>query len=314
MPDAAVSAAAPRRPLRRFEAWLRELTIPFTVAFAIFVFLLPLMIYTIRPGQLGVQWKRFQGGTQLDHIYGEGTHIILPWDHIYIYDSRLQRVERDFDVLSSDGLTMKVSMAWRFRINPSNLPYLHRYAGENYAETLVAPSVGARTRDVIAYYRPEQVYTQSRLTIQQQILSSVRYDLVNNFNPDGRKGLKWVEIEDILIKAVTLPPGVQEAIIKKNTAYQEMQTYNFLLSKEEKEAERKRIEATGIRHFQEIVSNGMSDSYLRWRGIEATIQLAKSDNAKVVVIGAGSNGLPLIMNMDDKKAEASKPKAPSRKP
>ena len=108
-------------------------------------------------------------------------------------------------------------------------------------------------------------------------------------------------MEDVLIKAISLPPGVQAAIVRKNAAFHEVEEYVFRVQKEEKEAERKRVEAVGIRNFQEIVSNGMSDAYLRWRGIEATLDLAKSSNAKVVVIGNNKNGLPLILNMDSKE-------------
>jgi regulator of protease activity HflC (stomatin/prohibitin superfamily) len=107
-------------------------------------------------------------------------------------------------------------------------------------------------------------------------------------------------MEDVLIKGLTVPPGVQEAIVRKNAMFHEMEEFSFRVQREQKEAERKRVEAVGIRNFQEIVSSGMSDAYLRWRGIEATLELAKSPNAKVVVVGNPTNGLPLILNTDSK--------------
>lgn len=267
-----------------------------------FVLLLPFIYHDIPAGHVGVLWKRFGGGTVTDQVYPEGFRLTFPWDILYVYDARLQKVERDIDVLSSDGLKITLNLVWRFRLIPESAPQLHKYAGPDYAESMLAPTVGARTRDVIAVYQPDEVYTERRMKIQSQILESIRYDLQENFNSPERGKAKWLHFEDILIRGMTLPPGVQEAIVRKNAMYHEMEEYTFRVQREQKEAERKRIEAVGIRNFQEIVSNGMSDSYLRWRGIEATLELAKSPNAKVVVVGNAKNGLPLILNTDGKDA------------
>ena len=294
-----------RRRCARTGRWIysyrHELVILLFIAAGAFVFFMPHIWYTIPAGHLGVLWKRFEGGTVTDQVFAEGTQLILPWDHLYVYDARLQQVQDEVQVLSSDGLQITLTLAWRFHLNPQTVPMLHKFVGPDYGATLVAPTVAARARDVIAVYRPDEVYTEDRLKIQSQILESVRYDLYNNFNPTGNERYTWMIMEDVLIKAIILPPGVQEAIVRKNAAFHEIDEFAFRVQKEEKEAERKRIEAVGIRNFQEIVSNGMSDSYLRWRGIEATLDLAKSPNAKVVVIGNNKNGLPLILNMDSKE-------------
>lgn len=304
-------------PLRRF---LRALTHPLhrwmvhyrpellTVLFilsAAFIFFLPAIVYTIPAGHVGVHWKRFFGGTVTDHVFHEGLRLIFPWDKIYIYDARLQQVERQVHALSSDGLDISMDLVWRFRIRPEAAGKLHKYVGTNYQETLVAPTISARARDVIALFRPEEIYTEHRLTIQEEISRSVRYDLSKRFNPEGTGDPDWFVFEDILIKSITLPPGVQEAIVHKNAAYHEMQEYTFRIQKEHKEAERKRIEAVGIRNFQEIISGSMTDSCLRWRGIEATLALANSPNSKVVVIGSGRNGMPLILNTDSRDTQTS---------
>ncbi|MDP1548433.1 MAG: prohibitin family protein [Anaerolineales bacterium] len=302
------------RVSQRLHAYRHELAIFAFMSAAAFVFLLPNMWNTIPAGHLGVLWKRFEGGTVTDRVFVEGTLLILPWDRLYVYDARLQQVQEEVQVLASDGLQITLTLAWRFHLNPQTVPMLHKFVGPNYDETLVAPTVAARARDVVAVYRPEEIYTESRLKIQSQVLESVRYDLYNNFNPGSSEKFTWMIMEDVLIKAITLPPGVQEAIVRKNAAFHEIDEFAFRVQKEEKEAERKRIEAVGIRNFQEIVSNGMSDAYLRWRGIEATLDLAKSPNAKVVVIGNNKNGLPLILNMDSKEgvelssAATAKPK------
>jgi regulator of protease activity HflC (stomatin/prohibitin superfamily) len=302
-----------RRRLRFFSS---DLTIVCVILVVMLVFLLPSMIVTISAGHLGVLWKRFDGGTVIDHVETEGTHLMLPWDDMYIYDARLQSVEREFEVLSSDGLKLMVTLAWRFRVIPEYLGELHKYAGPDYAESLLEQSVGARARDVIAIYRPEDIYTSHRLEIQNQISESVRYDIKNRFNTELRSGQNWILIEDVLVKRIVLPDGVEDAIVRKNVARHEVEQYALIVEKEQQESERKRVEALGIRNFQEIISGGMSDNYLRWRGIEATLELARSENAKVVVIGNDkTGGMPLIsINGDsaphDKKDAKDKQVAP----
>ena len=283
----------------RLHAYRHELVILALLLSVVLILLLPFIYHTIPAGHAGVLWKRFEGGTVTDKAYPEGYRLTLPWDQLYIYDMRLQTVEREVQVLTSDGLQITLMLVWRFHLNASSVPLVHKYIGPNYAETLVAPTVGAHARDIIAIYQPDEVYTEGRLKIQHQILETTRYDLKESFSREGIDN-SWLTFIDVLIKGMALPPGVQEAIVRKNAMFHEMEEYTFRIQREQKEAERKRAEALGIRNFQEIVSNGMSDSYLRWRGIEATLDLAKSTNAKVVVIGNGKNGLPLILNMEGK--------------
>jgi regulator of protease activity HflC (stomatin/prohibitin superfamily) len=298
---------------RRLQFFSNDLMIVGVILVVMLAFLLPSMIITIPAGHLGVLWKRFGGGTVIDHVEMEGTHLMLPWDEMYLYDARLQSVEHEFEVLSSDGLKLMATLAWRFRVIPEHLGELHKYAGPEYAQTLLEQSVGARARDVIAIYRPEDIYTSHRLEIQNQISESVRYDIKNRFNTELRSGQNWLLIEDVLVKRIVLPGGVEDAIVRKNVARHEVEQYALIVEKEQQESERKRVEALGIRNFQEIISGGMSDAYLRWRGIEATLELARSENAKIVVIGNDkTGGLPLIsINGDgvanDKKDAKDKP-------
>lgn len=301
-PDSRVKTALRRawgNARRQLHAYRHELVIFALISVIAVIFMLPLIYHTIPAGHVGVLWKRFGGGTVTETVYPEGYRLTFPWDTLHVYDARLQMVEREVQVLSSDGLQIGLILVWRFHLLPQSVALLHKYAGPDYAETLVAPTVGARARDVIAVYSPDEIYTENRLKIQNQILESVRYELQESFSlPD--RDIKWLEMEDVLIKGMTLPPGVQEAIVRKNAMFHEMEEFSFRVQREQKEAERKRVEAVGIRNFQEIVSSGMSDAYLRWRGIEATLELAKSPNAKVVVVGNPKNGLPLILNTDSK--------------
>lgn len=294
---------ARRRTVARVRAYRHELVILALLLTVTLILLVPLIYHAIPSGHVGVLWKRFGDGTLTDEVTTEGSRLTLPWDLFFLYDTRVQMVERKVDVLSSDGLKITLVLVWRFRLLPDSAGLMHKYIGPNYAETLLAPMVSARARDIIAVYQPDEVYTDRRLKIQSQILESVLYDLKEKLSISGKK-TDWLMVEDVLIKDMILPVGVQEAIVRKNAMFHEMEEYSYRVQREQKEAERKRIEAVGIRNFQEIVSNGMSDSYLRWRGIEATVDLAKSPNAKTVVIGNASNGLPLILNMDGKDDSA----------
>ncbi|MEC4720701.1 prohibitin family protein [Noviherbaspirillum sp. CPCC 100848] len=297
----------------RLSLFSDDLMIGAIILIALIAFMLPAMIVTIPAGHLGVKWKRFGGGTVLNEPLSEGTSMILPWDRVSIYDARLQNVDREFEVLSSDGLKLTIDLSWRYRIIPNVLGDLHQYAGPNYAETLLAPSVGARARDVIAIYRPEDIYTSHRLEIQNQISESVRYDLKHRFAPTGTTPKEWIVLEDVLVKRIVLPDGVEESIVRKNMARHEVEQYALIVEKELRETERKRVEALGIRNFQEIVSEGMSESYLRWRGIEATLELARSNNAKVVVVGNNkTGGLPIISISGD-TVQAEDPKRGKQK-
>jgi regulator of protease activity HflC (stomatin/prohibitin superfamily) len=302
---------------RQFSAYRDELQVLGFVLVALIVFLLPLIVHTVPAGHVAVHWKRFGGGTDLTDMYPEGTRFILPWDLLLAYDTRLQIMEKQVEVLSSDGLQMTMDVACRFRLLPEAAAEVHKYVGVGYLENLIAHTVSARARDVVAVYKPDEIYTEKRLAIQEEILESVRYDLHNRFKIEGKRQGAWFTVEDVLIKNIALPAGVQEAIVRKNSAFHEMEEFSFRIEREQKESERKRIEAIGIRNFQEIVSNGMSEAYLRWRGIEATLELARSPNAKVVVIGSGKSGLPLILNADAVKTEGlvegvAAPAAPAR--
>jgi regulator of protease activity HflC (stomatin/prohibitin superfamily) len=283
-----------------------------TVAILVVV-LWPLSVFSIPSGHLGVRWSRFFGGTVTDEIYQEGTHVIPPWDQMTIYDARLQVVERNFDVLTADGLSSTVNVAFRFRLDEKNVGILQKYVGPDYLEVLLAPEVGAQARHVFALYAPTDAFTARRREIERQIRAAVDHNLFVNFNPANMDHVRYIVLEDILIRSVKFPLSVAQAIERKSTESNRAQEYDFTLQAERKEAERKEIEAQGIRRFQDIVKDGLTDSYLRWRGIDATLSLAQSPNSKVVIIGSGPNGLPIILGNDDHAASpgpVSKPTGP----
>jgi regulator of protease activity HflC (stomatin/prohibitin superfamily) len=282
--------------LRRY---LRQHTVTVAVLLLILLFLIiyfaESMFITIPAGRVGVLWERFGGGTVLNRTLGEGFHVIMPWNKIYIYDIRVQLRDQTLDVLSVDGLNLKIDVAYRFELVKENIPLLHQFVGPDYVETIVSPDIAARARDVFSANTPEEIFSDRRKEIQAEIIRSVNAHLAEAFNPEPNKHITFVRVEDVLTRSITLPPSVVAAINSKNEQQQLNQEYDYRILREGKEAERKRIEAGGIKQFQDIISQGITDSYLRWRGIEATLELAKSPNAKIVIIGGGKSGLPIIL-------------------
>ncbi len=213
---------------------------------------------------------------------------------MFLYNIRLQQVSHTYDVLTNDGLDVKAEITIRFKPVEGDLGKLHRDIGPDYINTLIVPIVGAYAREEIARHPPDALYSPIRLVIQEEIRRKTKDALVNRFYPQDRRE-SYVLVDEILIRNVELPPEVKDAIQEKVVQKQLAEAYTYRLARERQEAERKALEAEGIRRFQAIVNTTISDSYLKWKGIDATLELAKSPNAKVVVIGAGTDGLPIIL-------------------
>jgi regulator of protease activity HflC (stomatin/prohibitin superfamily) len=286
---------------RRLRQWLRRNNLPFTIVLLILLlavtYLAPNIFIFIGAGERGVLWKRFRGGVVMDRVFHEGTTVIFPWDTMTVYNTRIQVETQTFDALSSDGLAIQVDTSIRYRPNLEKLGVLHEEVGPNFLNVVVMPEIAAAVRGVVARYRQDELYTGDRLRLQQEI---VDYAKLQTFE-------RWVKLDDLQIRSVTLPAAVRQAIERKLAAEQKAQEYDFILQSEGKEAQRKRIEAQGIRDFQAVVSAGISEQYLRWKGIDATLKLAESANSKVVVIGAGSDGLPIILGPEAAAAATAPP-------
>ena len=259
--------------------------------------LAPQIFINIPAGHVGVLWLRFFGGTVTSSHLDEGMHVIFPWDEVFIYDARLQNRARIYDTISSNGLSMQVEIAIRYRINRDTVGLLHQMVGPEYDEVLVYPEIGSQARELISRYTPEQLYSETRAFIQAQILERMVTQLGASLSNQSVRG-RLVDVEDVLIRSVNLPPRIKAAIERKAEQYQATLEYDFRIEREKKERERKKIEAEGIRDFQDTVARTITPEYLRLRGIEATISLATSQNSKVIVIG-GKDGLPLILNTGD---------------
>ena len=297
---------------RLVDRYLPSVVIYLMLVTLVAVVLFPYAAVTVPSGHAGVLWKRFGGGTVLDprQIRDEGLHLIWPWNELFLYDLRLQSVTETYNAISSDGVSLSSTMNIRFRLQRAAAPVIHQALGPNYPQLLVRPGIGSLTREVMAQYTAEQVYSTARQEIQDKIRSLAQDRLSEKMmEREGDEPYRvslsdTVILYDTLVYGIELPVLVVNAINRKIEQYYISEEYKFRVERERRESERKKIEAEGIREFQQIVSQGISDSYLRWRGIEATLQLSQSTNSKVVIIGSAKDGLPLILgNMAASPAE-----------
>jgi regulator of protease activity HflC (stomatin/prohibitin superfamily) len=262
----------------------------FALLFLLF-FLSDRIFIFVYPGQAGVVWRRFAGGTDLKVVYGEGMHIVPPWNKVYVYNVRIQQLTQEDVALANNGLAVTVKSSFRFKPNYTLLPKLHQDYGPDYIQKTVVPEVSAAIQEIVGQFDPEQIYhLQRELAEQQMSIDSKRF-----------LGWQFVDIYDVHLTRILLPDKVQAAIQGKAEEEQLSLLYDFRIQAEQKEAQRKEIEARGIAEFQRIVSSGISNQLLMWKGIEATQELAKSPNTKVVVIGNSKNGLPVILGGLDEK-------------
>jgi prohibitin 2 len=264
----------------------------------------PLIIYTVPAGHAGVMWYRFFGGTvtKPEEVLDEGLHIIFPWDKIFIYDARLQRIDDTVVGLTVDGLSVSLKLAARFSIERNYAGFLHQALGPAYPDTLIHPQMRTTALTFISEQNAEDLYSTRRTTIQSFIENHLRTAFAH-ISTNVAFDDSYIKLEDVLIEEIHLPEFVRKAIEEKEKVRHMSDAYEFRIEMEQKERQRKRIEAEGIRNFQEIVAPGITDSYLRWQGIQATLKLAQSDNAKVVIIGNGADGLPIILNTDSLQSE-----------
>ncbi|NTX11199.1 prohibitin family protein [Myxococcus sp. CA051A] len=245
---------------------------------------------TVSSGHGGIGFDSFGSGTQREP-YGEGLHVLRPGKSLITYDLRVQEMKDELSVLSNNGLDLKVDSSVRYRVDPAKLFELHTQTGPRYADILIAPIARSEARKVFGRYAPEEIYSTKREQIEKEIQDEVTRALQG----------KHVVVEAILVRDVTLPAAIREAIADKLAEEQRSQKMRFTLDKERQEAERRQIEAEGIAKYQNIVRQGLTEEYLRFKGIEATEKLASSPNAKVVVVGGGSKGnLPLVYQVDGK--------------
>jgi regulator of protease activity HflC (stomatin/prohibitin superfamily) len=303
---------------RFIERQLPMAVIYLMVATLIVVVVAPFMLVTVPSGYVGVLWKRFGGGTVLNprSLKDEGMRITAPWNRVFLYDLRLQSTTQTYNAISRDGISLTASINIRFRLKRDSVPQLHQSIGPDYIEALITPEIGNRMREVIAEYTAEDVYSTKRTEIQDKIRKRAEAMLGEKMMEGGIEDPEeenapyrvplyaMLNLIDTLILGIELPPTVVTAINRKIEQYYISEEYKFRVAREIRESERKKIEAEGISEFQRIVTQGISDSYLRWRGIEATLQLAQSTNSKIVIVGGGKDGLPIILGNVDQPSSS----------
>lgn len=236
-------------------------------------------------GYHAVKYLKFGDGTEMGHIYTEGFQWHLVWNSMYLYKTRTTENKENLTVLSSDGATIKLEVSILTRPDFQKLDSLQITVGPDYYNVVVAPTLRGESRRIAGRYTPEEIYSSKRDQLAAELLETMRNQLMSRF----------IIIENVIFRDVTLPQRISDAINEKLAAEQEAQRMKFILDREKQEADRKRIEAQGIADFQKIVSTGLNPMLLQWKGIEATEELAKSPNTKIVVVGNTKDGLPLIL-------------------
>jgi regulator of protease activity HflC (stomatin/prohibitin superfamily) len=265
---------------------LPKYLLPGLLGFFVLVILISKSAITIGSGQAGVLYKTFSGGVVTDDApLGEGFHIVAPWNRVFVYEVRQQELFEKMKVLSSNGLEIQIDASAWFQPAYESLGRLHQEKSEQYVNRILLPAIRSAARSVVGRYTPEQLYSSKRDAIQQEIFAETQMIVED----------QYIQLNEILVRDVTLPPTIREAIEKKLKQEQETLEYEFRLVTAEKEAERQRIEARGKADANRILSASLTDKILQDKGIDATIKLAESPNSKVVIVGSGESGLPLIL-------------------
>ncbi len=215
----------------------------------------------------------------------EGIHLINPLKTNNELSIQTQTIKESANVPSSEGLMMSLDTSLIYHLDPGRAAEVFQKIGADYENVVVEPTLRSAIREATASHSANALYTGEREMVGKQIYEQLTAEL-------NKRGLS---VENVLLRDIQLPPTLKAAIEAKQQAEQESLAMNFRLQKETQEAQRKRIEAAGVRDFQQIVAQGITPSLLEWKGIEATENLAKSPNSKVVVIGNSKNGLPLIL-------------------
>jgi regulator of protease activity HflC (stomatin/prohibitin superfamily) len=216
---------------------------------------------------------------------GEGIHLINPLKTNNELSVQTQTIKESASVPSSEGLMMALDTSLIYHLNPDSAAHVFQSIGADYEDKVVENNLRSAIREATASHTANALYTGEREAVANEIKDKITKEL----------GVRGITVEAVLLRDVQLPATLKASIEAKQQAEQEALAMNFRLQKETQEAQRKRIEAAGVRDFQQIVAQGITPSLLEWKGIEATENLAKSANTKVVVVGNNKNGLPLIL-------------------
>ncbi len=279
-----------RKPMsigKRIKNLLRnQLPLVFSFIILLIIFIVILwsrIFFTIESGQAGVLWKMLGEGTEIDKTYTEGFYLISPLNKFYIYDIRQQVFNDSISVLTSNGLQVSIGYSIRFQPEKEFLGLLHQQLGPKYIEIAVIPEIRATIRGIVGLYKPEDLYAAQKAIVGQ----------IANY-ATLRLSERYVKVDDVLIKEITLPELISKAIESKLQQQQIAQEYEYRLVTEDLEAKRKKIESEGVKTFNTI-SLFSIDQYLTYRGLEVYRDISKSQNAKIIIGGGGKNGIPIML-------------------
>jgi regulator of protease activity HflC (stomatin/prohibitin superfamily) len=243
------------------------------------------MFHIIKPGERGVVFKTISGLLDKEHIKQTGLVVIAPWNVLNKYDVKEQQREETMDVLAKNGMSVNVDVTVRFNPLYDRIGHLHETFGINFVNTLVIPEVRSAVRKVMGRYTAEEIYSTKRVEVENTIIEESKQVLRDNF----------IDMRALLIRSINLPPQIKTAIETKLTSEQEALAMTFINEREKLEADRKLIEAQGIANYNRVVNLSLTENIITLRGIEATLEIAKSPNTKVIIVGSGDKGLPLIL-------------------
>jgi prohibitin 2 len=306
--DTAINASgddARARPRRRVPSpRLRRLQVGvvgtcLVIGFLLLVFWRYIFV-TILPGHVGVLYSWFFDGIQVGSVYGEGLAIKLPWNRIYIIETRVRVVDHEMVALSAEGMPVQTSFSVLFRVKPEMAGYLLKEIGPDYQQRVVDPVAFSTVRTAISRHASQEFYTESFDHLEDdvaELLAKAPYRDI-------------VVFERLVVRQIELPKAVTDSINEKLMQEQLTAAYGFRLERERQEAERRRIEAIGIQNFYSVVSSALTPNLLTWRGIEATVELSRSPNSKIVIVGSGEDQLPLILGSDIHNLPAAAPTQP----
>jgi len=243
------------------------------------------MFFVIDPGERAVIFNTISGKLSKDDIEGTGLKMIAPWNNLFKYEVKEQTREEPLDVLDKSGLSLSIDVTIRFNPIYDKIGYLHETFGQNYINRLIIPEMRSTVRNVAGRYTAEEIYSTKRSEVELTMVEETRTILEKNN----------IDMRALLIRSIILPAGIKAAIELKLTREQESLAMVYVKEKEEQEADRKRIEAKGISDYNRILNASLTANILKQKGIDATLKLSESANAKVVVIGSGKDGMPLIL-------------------
>jgi len=246
------------------------------------------MFYVIESTERAVIFYKF-GSTGLDkkNVIKPGFNFKAPWNDLYKFDITDNLVEETIDVLDGSGLSINVDVTMNFHLNYDSVGEIYETYQFDYLRRLVRPVFRSTVRDVMGRYTAEEIYSTKRAEVESLIQEEASEVLLRPGNN--------IVMKSLLIRSITLPAQIKSAIENKLQQEQEALAYQYRLEREKSEAERKRIEAKGEADANRIVSNSLTPNLLKMRGIEATSKLAESPNSKVIVVGSGKDGLPIIL-------------------